>query len=45
MLAQEVEAVFPELVKEGVESGLKSLDYGRLSAILIQAVRELRDPE
>ena len=35
--------MFPELVTAGAESGLKSLDYGRLTAILIQAVRELRD--
>ena len=40
VIAQEVEAVFPELVSSGGD--YKSVDYGRLSAVLLEAVKELR---
>ena len=36
VIAQEVEAVAPHWVQEDAE-GIKSVDYGKLSALLIQA--------
>ena len=39
VIAQEVEAVAPHWVQEDAE-GIKSVDYGKLSALLIQAVKE-----
>lgn len=42
VIAQEVEKVFPELVKENVE-GIKSVDYEWLIAVLIEAVKDLND--
>ncbi len=42
LIAQEVEAAFPELVSTWGEEGYKAVDYGRLTAVLIEAVRELR---
>lgn len=45
MIAQEVEAQFPELVtSQGVES-YKSVDYGKLSAVLVEAIKELKDDQ
>jgi len=40
VLAQEVEAVLPELIVEAPDSGLKSVAYGELTAVLINAVKE-----
>ena len=42
VIAQEVEAVAPHWVTEDAE-GIKSVDYGKLSALLIQAVKEQQD--
>jgi Chaperone of endosialidase/Head domain of trimeric autotransporter adhesin len=42
VVAQEVEAVFPELVTRWGEAGYRAVDYGRLTAALIEAVKELR---
>ena len=42
VVAQEVEAVFPELVTTWGEQGYRAVDYGRLSAALVEAVKELR---
>jgi hypothetical protein len=42
VIAQEVEAVFPELVVTLGEKSYKAVDYGKLTAILIEAVKELR---
>ncbi len=39
VLAQEVEKEFPELVRTG-DDGYKSVDYSKLSPILIEAVKE-----
>ena len=39
VIAQEVEAVVPHWVAENAE-GTKAVDYGKLSALLIQAVKE-----
>jgi len=41
VIAQEVEAVFPELVTQS-DNGYKTVDYDRLTAVLIEAVKELR---
>lgn len=40
VIAQEVEAVYPELVHER-ENGYKAVDYVKLTAVLIEAVKEL----
>lgn len=42
VIAQEVESVFPELVRSTEDGGYKMLDYGRLTPILIEALKELR---
>ena len=39
LIAQEVEAVFPELVERGPD-GMKALDYSGLIAPLIEAIKE-----
>ncbi len=41
VIAQEVEAVFPELVTTWDE-GQKAVDYGRFAAVLLEAVKELK---
>jgi len=41
VIAQEVEEVFPEVVHVN-EDGLKTVSYGNLVAVLIEAVKELR---
>ena len=41
LLAQEVESVFPELVTTS-DGGDKTVEYGRLSAVLLEAVKELK---
>jgi hypothetical protein len=41
VIAQEVEKVLPEIVITGkTEDKFKSVDYGRLTAVLIEAVKE-----
>lgn len=40
LIAQEVEQLFPELVKEG-SNGYKSVDYINLIPVLIEAIKEL----
>jgi Chaperone of endosialidase len=40
--AQEVEAVFPELVTTWSNLGYKAVDYTRLTSVLIEAVKELK---
>ena len=41
VIAQEVEKVLPEIVKDN-ENGLKSVAYGNLTAVLIEAIKELK---
>ena len=41
VLAHEVEAVFPELVSTWGEQAYKAVDYGRLTGVLIEAIKEL----
>ncbi|MFH1546415.1 MAG: tail fiber domain-containing protein, partial [Patescibacteria group bacterium] len=43
LIAQDVEAVFPELVSTDAESKLKSVQYGNLVAPLIEAVKEQQE--
>jgi hypothetical protein len=44
VLAQEVEAVIPELVKEydGLRGKFKAVDYNKLVPILIESIKELK---
>jgi len=42
VIAQEVEEQFPELVTTWGEEGYRAVDYGRLTGVLIEAVKELR---
>jgi hypothetical protein len=42
VLAQEVEAAFPEFATDDSPTGYKTIDYGRLVPILIEALKELR---
>ncbi len=42
VIAQEVEAVFPELVTTWGDEDYRAVDYGRLTGVLIEAVKELR---
>lgn len=40
-IAQEVETLFPEMVMTD-ENGFKSVDYSRLTPVLVEAIKELR---
>ncbi|MDC0231497.1 tail fiber domain-containing protein, partial [Aureispira] len=43
-IAQEVEAVFPEMVTtDGDEVGLKGVRYGQLTSVLVQAIKEQQE--
>ena len=42
VIAQEVQQVVPEVIKETVD-GIKTVDYGRLVSVLINAINELKD--
>jgi len=42
VIAQEIEAVFPEVVIPDGPEGYKAVDYSRLTAVLIEAVKELK---
>lgn len=39
-IAQEVEAVYPELVVTSEADGIKALKYGNITAILVEAIKE-----
>lgn len=41
VIAQDLEKVYPELVTTG-QDGYKSVDYGKLSVVLLEAVKELK---
>ena len=41
LIAQEVQTVLPELVKTD-ENGYKAVNYGHLSAVLVQAINEIK---
>jgi len=40
VIAQEVEEVIPEIVKE-TDDGIKTVDYGRMVCVLIESIKEL----
>lgn len=42
VIAQEVEAVFPDLVATGDKGNYKAVDYSRLTTVVIEAVKELK---
>ncbi len=42
VLAQDVESVFPELISSWGEEAYRAVDYGRLVAVLLEAVKELQ---
>jgi hypothetical protein len=42
VIAQELEAVFPELVTRWGEKAYRAVDYGRLAGVLVEAIKELR---
>jgi hypothetical protein len=42
VIAQEVEAQFPELVTTWGDEHYRAVDYGRLTAVLIEAMKELK---
>jgi hypothetical protein len=42
LIAQEVEKVFPEMVKTIDEKGYKGIDYVKLVPVLIEAIKELK---
>ncbi|GLR18722.1 tail fiber domain-containing protein [Portibacter lacus] len=42
VIAQEIEAIFPEMVMTD-DDGYKSVDYSRLTPVLVEAVKELSD--
>jgi hypothetical protein len=41
VLAQEVEKVLPEVVNTDPKTGIKSVAYGNMSGLLIEAIKEL----
>lgn len=41
VIAQEVQKAFPELVSTWGDDGYLAIDYGRLTAVLIEAIKEL----
>jgi hypothetical protein len=43
VIAQEVEAVFPELVSAGGTQAYKAVDYSGLTGVLIEAAKELKE--
>ncbi len=43
MIAQEVEEIIPQVVMTADdEMGTKSVDYGRITAVLIESIKELK---
>ena len=46
IVGQELEQVFPELVlRSSEEEGYRSVDYGRLSVVLLEALKELKEQQ
>ena len=42
MIAQEVEKVYPELIRSWGSKGYKNLDYQGMAGVLVEAVKELK---
>ena len=43
VIAQEIEKVIPELVTENETTGLKSVSYGNITAVLIEAIKQQQE--
>jgi hypothetical protein len=43
VIAQEVERVLPEVVSTDPEDGIKSVAYGNVVGLLIEAIKELKE--
>ena len=43
VIAQEVQAVAPEVVRQSADDGTLSVSYGNMVGLLIEAVKELSD--
>jgi hypothetical protein len=43
VIAQELETIFPELVKTFGSTQQRAVDYGKLSVVLVEAIKELTD--
>jgi hypothetical protein len=41
-IAQELEKILPEVVSEGSD-GIKSVAYGNVTALIVEAIKELKD--
>lgn len=42
VIAQEVEQVYPELVRTDARTGIKSVNYAQLTPVLLEAIKELK---
>jgi hypothetical protein len=42
VIAQEVEEIFPELVTTWGDDNYRAVDYGRLTGVLIEAIKDLK---
>ena len=42
MIAEEVEKVFPELVSKDEDGNPEAMSYGRMTAVLLEAIKELK---
>ena len=42
VIAQELEKVLPEVVIHNIDNGTKSVAYGNITALLIEAIKELK---
>jgi hypothetical protein len=43
VIAQEMERVLPEVVSTDPEDGIKSVAYGNIVGLLIEAIKELKE--
>jgi hypothetical protein len=43
VIAQEVEKVLPELVGAVPQTGMKAVDYGKLNAVLVEGIKQLKN--
>ena len=43
MIAEEVEEIFPELVSKDDSGKASAMSYGRMTAVLLEAIKELKE--
>ena len=43
MIAEEVEEIFPELVTKDKSGNASAMSYGRMTAVLLEAIKELKE--